>query len=103
MEKRFERIAEAAAMMTDTEVEIKISSGYKPGLPNQTLNKAYYELTEELGMNPIIPILNSEQKLWMKKRKHNHFLSGLDSPGFQHCIGNQAISLFCHMNAVSGQ
>ncbi len=55
MEKRFERIAEAAAMMTDTEVEINISSKYKPGLPNQTMNKAYHELTEELGMNPVIP------------------------------------------------
>lgn len=55
MEKRFEQIAQGAAMMTDTEVEIKIASGYKPGLPNQALNAAYHELAEEMGMNPIIP------------------------------------------------
>jgi amidohydrolase len=55
MKKRFERIAKAAAMMTDTEVEINVVSGYKPGLPNKTMNMAYHELTEELGMNPIIP------------------------------------------------
>ncbi len=55
MEKRFERIAQAAAMMTDTEVEIKRVGGYKPGLPNQTLNRAYHQVAEELGMNPSIP------------------------------------------------
>lgn len=55
MKKRFEKIAQAAAMMTDTEVEIDIASGYKPGLPSQALNKAYHETTETLGMNPVIP------------------------------------------------
>lgn len=55
MEKRFEQIAQAAALMTDTEVEIHVAGGYKPGLPNQALNMAYHELTQELGMNPIIP------------------------------------------------
>lgn len=55
MEKRFQQIAQAAAMMTDTEVEIKIASGYKPGLPSPALNQAYHEVTAALGMTPIVP------------------------------------------------
>lgn len=55
MEKRFERIAEAAAAMTDTEVTFSVGSRYKPGLPNQALNRAYHEIAEELGMSPSVP------------------------------------------------
>jgi len=58
MEERFGKIAEGAALMTDTELEIiptQGAKGYKPGMPNEILNQAYFDITSELGMDPVIP------------------------------------------------
>ena len=53
MKKRFENIARGAALMTDTKVTVtEIKNPYKPGKPNNELNKAFMKLAEEYGMEP---------------------------------------------------
>jgi len=53
MKKRFENIARGAALMTDTKVTIEeIKNPYKPGKPNNELNKAFMKLAKVYGMNP---------------------------------------------------
>lgn len=56
MIQRFKRIAEGAALMTDTGCSIQSKEiGYKSGLPNEALNSEYFNIAAELGMNPQIP------------------------------------------------
>ena len=53
MKKRFENIAKGAALMTGTKVIIEeIKNSYKPGKPNNELNKAFMKLAKAYGMNP---------------------------------------------------
>ncbi|MCF6248496.1 MAG: M20 family metallopeptidase [Desulfobacula sp.] len=53
MKKRFRNIAKGAALMTDTRVNFEeVANSYKPGKPNDVLNKAFIELAKEFGMNP---------------------------------------------------
>ncbi|MBU1344578.1 MAG: M20 family metallopeptidase [Proteobacteria bacterium] len=53
MKNRFENIAKGAALMTDTTVTVEeISHSYKPGKPNNELNKAFMKLADEYGMKP---------------------------------------------------
>jgi amidohydrolase len=53
MKHRFENIARGAALMTDTEVQVKeVKNTYKPGKPNSELNKAFMELAGSYGMAP---------------------------------------------------
>lgn len=56
MVKRFENIAQGAALMTDCEYEVERRAfGYKSGLPNNTLNKAFFEYASDLAMEPKVP------------------------------------------------
>lgn len=56
MKQRFKRIAEGAALMTDCGCTVESNEvGYKSGLPNEALNQAYFDATEELGMSPMVP------------------------------------------------
>lgn len=53
MKKRFENIARGAALMTGTRVQVKeIKNPYKPGKPNQELNKTFMGLARECAMDP---------------------------------------------------
>ena len=53
MKERFENIAKGAALMTGTKVTIEeIKNPYKPGKPNNELNKAFMKLAEKYGMEP---------------------------------------------------
>jgi amidohydrolase len=53
MKERFENIAKGAALMTDTKVTIEdIKNPYKPGKPNNELNKAFMMLAKASGMSP---------------------------------------------------
>jgi amidohydrolase len=53
MRDRFEKIAQGAALMTDTSVEIKeIPNAFRPGRPNGQLNNLFMELAGEAGMAP---------------------------------------------------
>ncbi len=53
MKKRFENIAKGAALMTDTKLIIQdIKNPYKPGKPNNELNKAFMTLAKAYDMNP---------------------------------------------------
>ncbi|MFA5903505.1 MAG: amidohydrolase [Desulfobacula sp.] len=53
MKKRFENIARGAALMTDTTVVVEaVKNAYKPGKPNQELNREFMRLAEEYGMAP---------------------------------------------------
>jgi amidohydrolase len=58
MERRFLAIAEGAALMTDTTLELvrpETTRDYLPGNPNDTLNRAFFEAAQALGMDPRIP------------------------------------------------
>lgn len=58
MTRRFRKIAEGAALMTDTALEIcpgGVGRDYLPGNPNVRLNQAFFDVAEILGMNPRIP------------------------------------------------
>lgn len=56
MIQRFKRIAEGAALMTDCGCSIEAKEiGYKSGLPNASLNQAFFDAASELGMDPKIP------------------------------------------------
>ena len=53
MKERFENIAKGAALMTGTTVTIEeIKHPYKPGKPNNELNKAFMTLAKNYGMEP---------------------------------------------------
>jgi amidohydrolase len=53
MIRRCENIAKGAALMTDCDYEIEFRKfGYKSGLPNGTLNSAFFEYTSALEMKP---------------------------------------------------
>ena len=53
MKKRFENIAQGAALMTDTKVWVEsVKNAYKPGKPNQELNQEFMMLAREYGMEP---------------------------------------------------
>jgi len=53
MKKRFSNIAKGAALMTDTKVDVEeIANSYKPGKPNDVLNKIFIELAKEFNMDP---------------------------------------------------
>ncbi len=53
MKKRFENIAQGAALMTDTTVFVEaVKNAYKPGKPNKELNQEFMKLAEEYGMAP---------------------------------------------------
>lgn len=51
--KRVEKIAQGAAMMTETQVEISIDTAVADLLPNETLERLLHKTFEELGMFPI--------------------------------------------------
>lgn len=50
---RIEKIAQGAAMMTETEVEVKIDTAVADLLPNYTLERLIHKTFEEIGMFPI--------------------------------------------------
>ncbi len=53
MKERFKKIAQGAALMTETKLTIKeIKNSYKPAKPNSELNKAFMKLASESEMNP---------------------------------------------------
>ncbi len=53
MKDRFMNIAQGAALMTDTKVNVEeVANSYKPGKPNKVLNKAFIELAKEFDMDP---------------------------------------------------
>ncbi len=55
MEERFRRIAEGAALMTDTSVECKrFDNAYASALYNRPLDEEYYKLANDAGLNPIM-------------------------------------------------
>jgi amidohydrolase len=58
MERRFRAIAEGAALMTDTTLELiqpETSQDYLPGNPSHTLNSAFFDAAQALGMDPRVP------------------------------------------------
>ena len=53
MQVRFENIAKGAALMTDTALKFsEIPNPYKPGIPNDPLNQAFFRLARDAGMQP---------------------------------------------------
>ena len=53
MQVRFENIAKGAALMTDTTLKFSaIPNPYKPGIPNDPLNQAFFSLARDAGMHP---------------------------------------------------
>ena len=53
MKERFKKVAQGAALMTETKLTIKeIKNSYKPAKPNSELNKAFMKLASESEMNP---------------------------------------------------
>lgn len=60
---RIEKIAHGAAMMTETEVELKIATAVADLLPNYTLERLLHSTFEELGMFPI----DQEDLIWAEK------------------------------------
>jgi len=53
MKKRFENIAQGAALMTDTTVFVEaVKNAYKPGKPSKELNLEFMRLAQEYGMAP---------------------------------------------------
>jgi len=53
---RFRDIAQGAALMSGTQVDIEPKEpGYRARVPNQVLNKAYVEAAEQTGLEPEVP------------------------------------------------
>jgi amidohydrolase len=58
MLKRFKQIIKGAALMTECNYILKSKEiGYKSGIPNNTLNDAFFNAASELNMNPDRPKL----------------------------------------------
>lgn len=56
MRRRFLKMIEGAALMTETVPDIKEKENpYRAGLINAPLNEAFYELASDLGLNPSRP------------------------------------------------
>jgi metal-dependent amidase/aminoacylase/carboxypeptidase family protein len=56
MEEKFKNIIHGACMITGATSDIKpMGNPYKSRKANKVLNKEYFEITKELGMNPVVP------------------------------------------------
>ena len=63
LQKRVDKIAEAAAMMTETTVEKKFIDGCANVVPNKTLEELYYKNFSEVG----VPVHTEEEKAYAQK------------------------------------